>query len=145
MLPIIRKRAIWPDLTNDFFSNDLFYPVIRKDHHFKNTPAVNILEEEDQYTIELAAPGLDKKDLHVDLKDDLLTISSEKREESKEESEGKLTRQEFSYSSFCRSFTLPETVDKDKIKAVHKNGVLTVNIPKLEESKTNISKEIRIG
>ena len=144
MLPIIRKRAIWPDFTSDFFRDDFFYPVIKKHNYFTNSPAVNIMEDDDQFKIELAAPGLDKKDLHLNLKDDLLTISAEKKEEKKEEVEGKLTRQEFNFQSFCKSFTLPGTVDMEKIKAVHKNGVLTIHIPKMEENKNTLSREIKI-
>ncbi len=145
MLPIIRKRAIWPDLTRDFFNDDFFYPVVKRNDYFSNTPAVNISEDDEQFTIELAAPGLDKKDLHINLNDDLLTISAENKEENNEEQEGKWTRQEFNYRSFCRSFSLPETVDRDKIKAVHKDGILRINIPKKEESKTTLSRDIKIG
>ena len=145
MLPIIRKRAIWPDLTSDFFNDDFFYPVVKRNNYFSNTPAVNISEDDEQFTIELAAPGLDKKDLHINLNDDLLTISAECKEENNEEQEGKWTRQEFNYRSFCRSFSLPETVDNDKVKAVHKNGILTIHIPKMEENKTTLSRDIKIG
>ncbi len=145
MLPIIRKRAIWPDMTRDFFNDDFFYPVVKRNTNFSNTPAVNILEDEDQFTIELAVPGIDKKDLQLNLKDDLLTISSECTEENSGENDGKWTRQEFNYRSFCRSFSLPETVDHDKIKAVQKNGILTINIPKVEENRTNLSRDIKIN
>jgi len=145
MLPIIRKRAIWPDLTRDFFNDDFFYPVVKRNNYFSNTPAVNISEDDEQFTIELAAPGLDKKDLHINLNDDLLTISAECKEENNEEQEGKWTRQEFNYRSFCRSFSLPETVDNDKIKAVHKNGILTIHIPKMEENKTTLSRDVKIA
>jgi len=145
MLPIIRKRAIWPDLTRDFFNDDFFYPVVKRNNYFSNTPAVNISEDDEQFTIELAAPGLDKKDLHINLNDDLLTISAECKEENNEEQEGKWTRQEFNYRSFCRSFSLPETVDHDKIKAVHKNGILTIHIPKMEENKTTLSRDVKIA
>jgi HSP20 family protein len=145
MLPIIRKRAIWPDFTSDFFRDDFIYPVIKKHKSFIKTPAVNIREDDDQFMIELAAPGLDKKDLHLNLSNDLLTISAENKEEKKEQMEDNLTRQEFNFQSFCKSFTLPETVDKEMIKAVHKNGVLTIHIPKMEESKSTLSREIKIG
>lgn len=145
MLPIIRKRAIWPDFTNDFFKDDFFYPTIRKSNSFLNTPAVNIMEDDDQFKIELAAPGLDKKDLHLNLNDDLLTITADKNDEKKDELDGILNRQEFNYQTFCRSFSLPETVDKEKIKADHKNGILTIRIPKMEESKNTLTREIKIG
>jgi len=99
MLPIIRKRAIWPDLTRDFFNDDFFYPVVKRNNYFSNNPAVNISEDDEQFTIELAAPGLDKKDLHINLNDDLLTISAECKEENNEEQEGKWTRQGFNSST----------------------------------------------
>lgn len=145
MLPIIRKRAIWPDLTRDYFNDDFFYPVVRQNNYFANTPAVNISEDDKQFTIELAAPGVDKKDIHVNLNDDLLTISSACKEEENEGKEGKWTRHEFSYRSFCRSFSLPETIDREKIKAVHKDGILRIDIPKKEESKATLSRDIKIS
>ena len=145
MLPIIRKRAMWPDFTNEFLNDDFFYPAFKRQNNYNNTPSVNISENDEQFKIEMAAPGLDKKDLHINLKDDLLTISTENKEEKKEAPEGKVTRQEFSYQSFCRSFSMPDTVDKENIKAVHKNGILTVLIPKMEESKSTLSREIKIG
>jgi len=145
MLPIIRKRTMWPEFSNGLLNDDFFYPIVKRNNNFTNTPAVNIIEEDNQFTIELAAPGLDKKDLHINLKDDLLTISAENKEERNDETNGKVTRQEFSYQTFCRSFSIPDTVDKEKIKAVHKNGVLTVSIPKMEETKNTLSREIKIG
>lgn len=144
MLPVMRKRTQWPDFTNDFVI-DNFFPEIKKHNYFTQIPAVNIMEDDDQFRIELAAPGLEKKDLHLHLKEDLLTISSEKKEEKAEETEDNFKRKEFSYTSFCRSFSLPDLVDKEKIKAFHKNGVLTIHIPKNAESKINLSREIKIA
>ncbi|UCG27662.1 MAG: Hsp20/alpha crystallin family protein [Bacteroidales bacterium] len=143
MLPIIRKRMLWPDFTNELMRDD-FFPVFRTNGYMNQNPAVNIIEEDKQYKVELAAPGLEKKDLHLDLKDDILTISTEKKVENEEKNEN-FTRHEFNYSSFCRSFTLPDTVDKDKIKASHKNGILTVYIPKKEEEQTSLNREIKIA
>ena len=81
----------------------------------------------------MAAPGLDKKDFHIDLKDNVLTISSEKKEEKKEEKDSKVVFCEFNYSKFSRSFQLPEGVDANKIEASHNNGVLKISVPKREQ------------
>ena len=95
------------------------------------------------YTIEVAAPGLEKKDFRIDLDNDVLTISSE-REEKHEENRDQYTRREFGYESFSRSFNLPELVDVEKINASHKNGILFVNIPKKEEAKVKPARQIAI-
>jgi HSP20 family protein len=109
-----------------------------------NVPAVNITERKDDYLVSLAAPGLKKEDFKIDVEGNLLTISSEKEEEN-EEKEEKYTRQEYSYSSFERSFTLPNEVDKDKIDAHYQDGVLELVLPKKEEAKKMaISKKIAV-
>ena len=99
-----------------------------------NIPAVNIADTKDAYELSLAVPGLKKSDFQIDVEGNMITISSEK-EESKEEKESKYTRKEYSYSSFSRSFTLPETVNREKIDAVYEDGVLKVMLPKKEEVK----------
>ncbi|MBN2165795.1 MAG: Hsp20/alpha crystallin family protein [Marinilabiliaceae bacterium] len=109
-------------------------------------PAVNIKENENAFELEVAAPGMNKADFNVSLDNDTLTISSEKKVEKKEEKEGNYTKREFSYQSFQRSFTLPETVvDGDKISAVYENGILKINIPKREEAKPKPSRVIKIN
>jgi HSP20 family protein len=107
-------------------------------------PAVNIREDEKNFTLELAVPGIDKKDLKIDINEDVITISSEHNEE-KEEARDDFKRKEFSYSSFCRSFYLPENVNKEKIEANYKDGILTVELPKEEEEKAKISRQINIS
>lgn len=97
-------------------------------------PAVNITDNRDEYKVSLAVPGLKKEDFKIDVDGNILTISSEK-EESNEEKDEKFTRREYSYSSFTRSFTLPEEVNREKIEAVYENGVLKLNLPKKEEVK----------
>lgn len=95
-------------------------------------PAVNIVENDTDFVLSLAAPGMSKKDFNIDLKDDILTISSEKEIENEEKNEN-FTRKEYNFSSFKRSFTLPsDLVDSDKISATYKNGELLVKIPKKE-------------
>lgn len=99
------------------------------------SPAVNIKENENEFTVDVAAPGMNKEDFQVNLENDILTISSE-RKENKEDTNGNYTRKKYSYMSFKRSFTLPEgIVDSEKIKATYKNGELKINIPKLEAAK----------
>lgn len=106
------------------------------------TPSANVQENEDNFKLEIAVPGYSKKDFRIDLEKDLLTISSEK-EENKENENMTYTRREFGYGNFCRSFTLPETIDSENIKADYKNGILSITLPKKEDVK--IKKEIRIA
>src|SRR5690606_32230359 len=96
---------------------------------------VNIKNNADAFEIELAAPGLKKGDFNIEVEEDLLKLSVEKKQESEENSEN-YTRKEFNYSSFHRSFTLPKNiVDKDQVRAVYVDGILKVSIPKLQEAK----------
>jgi len=107
-------------------------------------PAVNIVESKEDYRIEVAAPGLNKDDFKINLENNVLTVSSEK-EDKHEENDEKVMRREFSYSSFSRSFTLPQTVNSEKIKASHKDGILQVIIPKKDEAREKPSREIKIS
>ncbi|HHM20761.1 MAG TPA: Hsp20/alpha crystallin family protein [Bacteroidetes bacterium] len=109
-------------------------------------PAVNILETNDDYIVEMAAPGMNKKDFHIELKDNLLTITSE-HQDTKEMKEGeRWLRREFSYQSFQRSFRLNnDVVDDAKIKATYENGMLRLSIPKKEEAKTKPPKLIAVS
>ncbi|RYJ41750.1 Small heat shock protein [Flavobacterium beibuense] len=100
----------------------------------KVTAPVNIKETENNFLVELMAPGLKKEDFNVELNNDLLTISSEVKTEKTEGEEGKFTRKEFSFSSFKRSFTLPETVNQEAITASYDNGILKLTLPKKEEA-----------
>ena len=143
MLPILRTRNSWPSLVDELFNND-FFPKITDWETNNNIPAVNISETKDDYKIELAAPGLSKEDFKINLENDVLTVSSEK-EEKKEEKDEQVMRREFSFSKFSRSFTLPETIDVEKIKASFKDGVLKLMLPKMDEAKVKPSKEIKIS
>lgn len=140
MLAKINKT--YPNLFDDFFGMD-FYPVHYRRNGFKSLPAVNITEGDEAYTIEVAAPGLEKKDFRIDLNNDVLTISSE-REKGHEENKDQYTCREFGYESFSRSFNLPEMVDREKISASHKNGILFLNIPKKEEAKVKPARQIAV-
>ncbi|MFD2697563.1 Hsp20/alpha crystallin family protein [Mesonia sediminis] len=96
-------------------------------------PAVNIIDEENQFEIELAAPGKVKEDFKIELKQDLLVIETETKTIEKPE-KPKYSRREFNYSQFKRSFTLPDSIDVGKIKAKYEQGILRVVLPKKEES-----------
>lgn len=107
-------------------------------------PAVNVTETDDQFLIDVAAPGFEKNDFNINVENNVLTISSEKQSEEKQDGE-RISRREYSYGSFQRSFNLPITVDTDKIKANYENGVLKISIPKREEAKAKPPKQIKIS
>jgi HSP20 family protein len=133
-----------PSVFDDFFKpwNDVFDAGLTG--MLMNIPAVNITEQKDYYLVSLAAPGLKKEDFNIDVDGNMLTISSSK-EEKKEEKEARYTRKEYSYSSFERSFTLPDEVNKEKIEARYENGLLKLVLPKKEEAKKMaISKHIAV-
>lgn len=139
-----RTNGNWlPSLLEDIFEDNV---IENKFKNLRSLPAVNIEELEDKYSLELAAPGKSKKDFNIELDNDLLTISSETKEDNKtEDKERNFTRREFSYESFKRSFTLPESIDTSKIKANYRNGVLIVDLPKREEAKTQPKRMIDIS
>jgi HSP20 family protein len=144
MLPVIRKeRSFFPSIVDEFFGRD-FMPDLFEFQTGVNMPSVNIIEGKDQYKIEVAAPGLEKKDFKINLDNNVLTITSEREEKSEEEKE-RFMRREFSYSSFTRSFSLPQSVDMVNITANHKDGVLTILVPKREDAKVKPTKQIEIS
>jgi len=106
-------------------------------------PAVNIKESGEAFEIDVAAPGYEKSDIKIEMNEDLLTVSSNKKLDE-EKTEGEYTKREFSYQSFLRTFTLPETVDAEKISAVYENGILKITIPKKEEAKVKPARTIDI-
>lgn len=107
-------------------------------------PAVNILDNKDKYQLSLAAPGLKKGDFHIDIEGNILTISCEK-EDTKEEKDALHTRKEYNYSSFSRSFTIPDEVHKEKIEAEYEDGLLKVSLPKKEEArKAAITRQVQV-
>ncbi|HUX55627.1 MAG TPA: Hsp20/alpha crystallin family protein [Bacteroidales bacterium] len=141
MLPTITKRNFRPFYMSNFFDND-FFPAVSS--RTSSSPAVNIREDEKNYFLELAIPGNDKKDLKIDINEDVITVSSEIKNESEEDNNG-YKRKEFSYSSFCRSFFIPENVTREQIAANYKDGILLVELPKQEEDKTKISRQVTIS
>lgn len=108
-----------------------------------SVPSVNVQEKEKEFTVELMAPGRSKKDFNIDVDGNMLTISSD-HEEKEEETTGKFSRKEYSFSSFSRSFALPAEVEKDKIQASYNNGVLTITLPKDGDHRKKSEKKIEI-
>jgi len=106
-------------------------------------PAVNITENKDEYNVSLAVPGMKKDDFKIDVNGNMLTISCEK-DETKEEKDKKYTRKEYSYTSFSRSFTLPEEINQEKIEAKYEDGVLKLSLPRKEEAKKATAKQISV-
>ena len=141
MLPTITRRSFRPFYMPNLFDDD-FFPVLP--NRTSSMPAVNIREDEKNYILELAVPGIDKKDLKIDINEDVLTISSETKSETEESKDG-YKRKEFSYSSFCRSFYIPENVNREKIEANYKDGILSVGLPKQEEEKNKITRQVKIS
>ena len=136
-----RNNMIFPSLMNDFFKPDWFGGMEK----FESTlPAVNINEDETGFELEFAIPGQKKEDFNVEIDDHVMTVSMETRTED-ETKEKNFTRREFSYESFKRSFTLPETVDEDKIEASYKEGILKFRLPKKDEALPKPKRTIAIG
>lgn len=141
---IKRNQDSWlPSIFEDLFNDGRLADV----SNFGSTlPAVNIKETEDDFKVEVAVPGKKKSDFNIELDQNVLTISTEDKTEKEETSEdGRYTRKEFNYSSFKRAFTLPDTVEEDKIKAVYKEGVLNITVPKREESKQKQKRMIAVS
>lgn len=137
----------FPSLFNRFFEGDL---MDWNSSNYSSTdttlPAVNVRENSNEFLIEVAAPGLTKKDFKVHYDNGRLTISSEKKNEREARKDEKVTRREFSYQSFQRSFSVAESVvDAGKINANYENGILHITLPKREEVKPKPAREITIA
>ncbi|SOD88044.1 Hsp20/alpha crystallin family protein [Spirosoma fluviale] len=152
MNPLMRTNNHLPLLVEDFASafrfgrdmNDLFNT---NGAGVASVPAVNVVEHQDGFRIEVAAPGLKKEDFKLNLNHNNLTISGsqETHKEEHDKNNERYTRREFSYSSFQRTFTLPTSVDADNIQASYTDGVLKIGIPKREEAKVKPPRQIEIG
>ena len=143
MIPILKARAFFPDIIDDFFGDETLAEFFGKKRGV-NIPSVNVIDCKDEFKIEVAAPGLEKEDFKIELINHVLTISSEKEEKELDSSE-KFVRREFCYTGFKRSFTLPQIADGDRIEAKHTNGILHVSIPKKDNSKEREPRNIEIG
>lgn len=127
------------ELFHDFFDN-----MLSNDSRKNAAPAVNISENDNNFKLEVAAPGLSKGDLKISVDKDVLSVSAERKNETNEKNE-RYTRKEFSYVSFNRSFNLPEFVDSENITATYENGIMKVILPKKEEAKPKPSREIKVS
>jgi HSP20 family protein len=122
---------MFPSLFEEFFRPDWLGGIQNQSAH--NVPPVNIKENETSYEVELSAPGKTKEDFNIEVENEVLTISSQHQSETTQE-QGRYTRREFSFSSFKRSFALPETVNQEDIQAVYESGILRITLPKREEA-----------
>ncbi len=152
MLPSVytRNQGWIPTIFNDFFDDNTWMPT----KAYGTTPAINVSEDDNKFTVEVAAPGMTKEDFNVHVtQDGDLVISMEKKTDVKTDANGnkvsddkKYLRREFSYSKFEQILTLPEHVEKNNISACVDNGILTINIPKMteeEKEKENTVIEIK--
>jgi HSP20 family protein len=128
------------DMVSNLFDNDLgdFFGKRFSD------PAANIIENNDAFQLEIAAPGMTKEDFKIDLENNILNISAEVEDAKREEGKN-YSRKEFYYGSFSRAFTLPKTIDTDKITADYENGILKIALPKKDEARVELKKEIKIS
>ncbi len=141
-----RSENYFPSIFDRFFNNDLMdWGLTNFSSTNTSLPAVNVKETHDDYVIEVAAPGMKKKDFKINYHNNVLTISSERNEESEDKNDN-YSRREFSYQSFQRSFTVPQnSVDGEKIEASYNDGILSIKLPKREEIKPRPAKEIKIS
>jgi HSP20 family protein len=151
MSSLTKRTGGVPSLFQDFFNNN---PLFKRDvFDFDmdmppsrlgiNVPTANITENRKEYIVELAAPGLDRKDFNIELDEQTLTISAEKEMEEKKEEE-QFSRKEYSFQSFKRTFYIPQAIKEDKIEAKYDKGVLKVIMPKLKETQTKTVQRIEI-
>ena len=138
MVPVRRNQTWLPDIFNDFFDNDW---MVRTN---ATAPAINVLENENSYEIEVAAPGKNKEDfkVHIDENGNLAIEMEKKVDEKDEKKNGHYLRREFSYSKFQQTMVLPDDVQRDKISAKVEHGVLNVIIPKVEKAKPEDNKRV---
>jgi HSP20 family protein len=141
MSPIRFNSTALPSLVETFFNREALDSL----HSFQNQflPSVNILEKADGFEIEVAAPGLKKENFQINLIKSNLSIAYLEKEKQ-EETSGKFTRREFRTGSFKRNFTLPQTIENERINALYTDGILKIFLPKREEEKVNSERSIEI-
>lgn len=136
-MPIMKSQNWLQDLYRDLFEDEYVLPQYKS----ASTPAINVIERENEFEVEIAAPGMTKEDFNINLtKDNELVISLERKSEKNdkekgEKKHGQYIRREFSYTSFRQSFALPETIDTEKIAAKMEHGVLEITLPKKDVTK----------
>ena len=133
------NNNVFPSLMNEFFNDDLRMNFFNRRH---SVPSVNSVENNDSFEIDLAVPGMKKDDFTIELNDKILVISSDNSDHDQNE---RIRLNEFNYSSFQRSFRVPESVELDKIKANYKNGILKIKLPKRKDSITKPNRVIDIS
>lgn len=150
---LVRNRSMFPSLASNIFDTgrlltpnifDLDVDLFDNDGGSLVVPEVNIIENTKDFTVELAAPGLERKDFKVELENGTLTVSAEKEKEEKENGKN-FRRREFSYNSFSRSFTLPDNILTDKVDAHYENGILKLTLPKKETTVLKQAKQIKVA
>jgi HSP20 family protein len=136
-LPAIDRPLGFPSFISDTLER------LWSDEAVNWMPSVNIKERSEDFVIDLAVPGMNKNDINVEVDNGVLTVRGERKEENSQENE-KITRREFHYGSFTRTFTLPDTANPEEVNASYKDGILSLTIAKREESKLKPKKQIRI-
>ncbi len=149
MSTLIKRNPNFPTMNsffNDFFGNDFFdWNTPAFNPAGTTLPSVNLKETASGYEVELAVPGLNKEDFAIEVHNNTLTISSEKKEEHEEKDDkGNYTRREFNYSSFKRSFSLPKSAEEKGVQASYDNGILKVSIAKKEAEKEKVPTKIEV-
>ncbi|MGB8704185.1 MAG: Hsp20/alpha crystallin family protein [Gillisia sp.] len=147
MTLIKNNQANWlPSVFDDMFKTDWLGGTTNVNSIGTSIPAVNIQENDDNFQVFVAAPGMKKENFNIELDNDILTISSEtKSENESSEKNGKFTRKEFNYNNFKSAFSLPESVNSQEISASYNSGVLEINLPKREEAKVQAKRMIEIS
>ena len=133
------NNNVFPSLMNEFFNDDFGLNFFNRNY---SVPSVNSIENNDSFEIDLAVPGMKKEEFSIELNDKVLVISSESSNNIEND---KMRLNEFNFSSFQRSFRVPDSVDQDKIKANYKNGILKIKLPKKKESISKPNRVINIG
>lgn len=134
------RNGLFPSFFNRYWDNDFFNNFMESD-----VPAVNVKENKKEFKLEISVPGYEKGDISLNVENNVLTISAKKETKNEEKGEDeKVLRQEFTSSSFYRSFTLPENIDTENILAKEKNGVLKISLPKMEKAPEDRRKKIEI-
>jgi len=143
-MTIIRwqQRPVMANLLNNFVEREFSTGY---ENNCGCTPATNILEKDNEYEIQLVVPGMKREDFHMEVEDNVLTVSYEKKEDQASGDESKFLRKEFSLEGFNRRFTIPKHTDADNIKARYENGMLYIAIPREDSKKDKLSKRIEIA